>query len=403
MVLHKSLAIGDIHIPYQWSYADATARGAATGFVASDVGKLARQLDNNSLWMLSNHSPIVWKGVSDVLHASTHQNSGGDEVATATAAVNAIPKANASAKLDVGWVPTGSSSTTVCIGDDSRLSNARTPTSHASSHNAGGGDALAIDAVAGTGSLRTLGTAATAACAGNDARLSDARTDSNAIHKTTSAEISALTEKTTLVSTDVFVIEDSAASYAKKKVQVTNLPGGVDTTAIHKATSAEISAMTEKTTPIAADLLVIEDSAASNAKKKVQIGNVLNIIVFGKDYQTAVADARTTTTSATFQNKTTLTTGALTGTYRVAWTAVLDIGTPKVNAEAQLYNTTDSAILGAVQVLYGVDTSDRKNCGGFAEVTFAGAAKTFYIQYRSVNGVATVGIQAAKIELWRVA
>lgn len=42
---------------------------------------------------------------------------------------------------------------------------------HASTHNAGGSDALAIDAAAGTGSLRTLGTAGTAACAGNDARL----------------------------------------------------------------------------------------------------------------------------------------------------------------------------------------------------------------------------------------
>jgi len=42
---------------------------------------------------------------------------------------------------------------------------------HASTHNAGGTDAMAIDAAAATGSLRTLGTAATAACAGNDARL----------------------------------------------------------------------------------------------------------------------------------------------------------------------------------------------------------------------------------------
>jgi len=50
------------------------------------------------------------------------------------------------------------------------------PSAHASSHNAGGGDAMAIDAVAGTGSLRTLGTSATSACAGNDSRLSDART-----------------------------------------------------------------------------------------------------------------------------------------------------------------------------------------------------------------------------------
>lgn len=59
-------------------------------------------------------------------------------------------------------------------------------------------------------------------------------TDSNAIHKTTSAEISGLTEKTTPVSADVFVIEDSAASYAKKKLQVGNLPtgsGGVETKA----------------------------------------------------------------------------------------------------------------------------------------------------------------------------
>lgn len=42
---------------------------------------------------------------------------------------------------------------------------------HASTHNAGGSDAMAIDAAAATGSLRTLGTAATAACAGNDSRL----------------------------------------------------------------------------------------------------------------------------------------------------------------------------------------------------------------------------------------
>ena len=52
----------------------------------------------------------------------------------------------------------------------------RVPSTHATTHNAGGTDALAIDAAAATGSLRTLGTASTAACAGNDARLSDART-----------------------------------------------------------------------------------------------------------------------------------------------------------------------------------------------------------------------------------
>lgn len=46
---------------------------------------------------------------------------------------------------------------------------------HAASHQPGGADAMAVDAAAGTGSLRTLGTGAQQACAGADARLSDAR------------------------------------------------------------------------------------------------------------------------------------------------------------------------------------------------------------------------------------
>lgn len=50
------------------------------------------------------------------------------------------------------------------------------PAAHASTHQPGGSDAMAVDAAAGTGSLRTLGTAGTSAAAGNDSRLSDART-----------------------------------------------------------------------------------------------------------------------------------------------------------------------------------------------------------------------------------
>lgn len=40
-------------------------------------------------------------------HASSHQNGGADEVATATAAANAVPKADASGKLDT-WISDGS-------------------------------------------------------------------------------------------------------------------------------------------------------------------------------------------------------------------------------------------------------------------------------------------------------
>lgn len=48
---------------------------------------------------------------------------------------------------------------------------------------------------------------------------------------------------------------------------------GTDTTAIHDDTAGEISLITEKTAPVAADLIIIEDSAAANVKKRVQLTN----------------------------------------------------------------------------------------------------------------------------------
>jgi hypothetical protein len=55
------------------------------------------------------------------------------------------------------------------------------PSPHAPTHQ-GGTDPLTVDAAAGTGSLRTLGTGSTQACAGGDARLSDPRAPTT--HKT---------------------------------------------------------------------------------------------------------------------------------------------------------------------------------------------------------------------------
>ena len=87
----------------------------------------------------------------------------------------------------------GTSHSTAAYGDDSRFSDARTPTAHAASHNAGGGDALAADAAAGTASLRTLGTGAQQAAAGNDGRLTDTRTPTassvNSTHEANAVEM----------------------------------------------------------------------------------------------------------------------------------------------------------------------------------------------------------------------
>lgn len=50
--------------------------------------------------------------------------------------------------------------------------------------------------------------------------------------------------------------------------------GTSDTDAIHDNVSGEIAAVAEKVSPVSADLVLIEDSAASNAKKRVQVGNL---------------------------------------------------------------------------------------------------------------------------------
>jgi len=60
-----------------------------------------------------------------------------------------------------------------------------------------------------------------------EAQISDlSHDDPTAIHTDASSEISSLTEKASPVGADLIVIEDSAAGNAKKKIQITNLPGG---------------------------------------------------------------------------------------------------------------------------------------------------------------------------------
>jgi hypothetical protein len=54
-------------------------------------------------------------------HAATHQNGGGDEVATATPGANAIPKAGAGGKLAMGFLASGTPDGTRFVRDDGTL------------------------------------------------------------------------------------------------------------------------------------------------------------------------------------------------------------------------------------------------------------------------------------------
>jgi hypothetical protein len=64
MSLHKNLPYTEVHGVYAFTYVNAAARTAATGFTADDVGKLALQTNDNTLWLLTDDSPVTWKDIS---------------------------------------------------------------------------------------------------------------------------------------------------------------------------------------------------------------------------------------------------------------------------------------------------------------------------------------------------
>lgn len=69
---HSDIPLLERHPIHNWEYANAAARTGATGFIASDVSKWAKQLDNGTYWELTATTP-TWAqrtgagaGVGDV-------------------------------------------------------------------------------------------------------------------------------------------------------------------------------------------------------------------------------------------------------------------------------------------------------------------------------------------------
>lgn len=131
--------------------------------------------------------------------------------------------------------------------------------------------------------------------------------------------------------------------------------------------------------------------------------------VYGRNYQRVDVLPRSTTTSAAFVlvPGVTLTTPALTGTYRVAYGCLVDHTLISNKTEVRLRNTTDAVNVPAVADtevprIEPKDTTNRYTVTQSAEVVFTGAAKTFEMQFRQQGG-GTSGVRVAYIEIWRVA
>lgn len=77
---HLEIPLGERHPPHNWEYADTTAREAATGFTADDVGNVALQLDDFSRWTLIDDDPVTWQG--DTSGTTPGGSAGGDLTGT---------------------------------------------------------------------------------------------------------------------------------------------------------------------------------------------------------------------------------------------------------------------------------------------------------------------------------
>lgn len=62
--LHSALTGANIHVPFRFTYANATAREAEAGAVPGDVYCLALQEDDGSLWILTDDDPLTWVPVA---------------------------------------------------------------------------------------------------------------------------------------------------------------------------------------------------------------------------------------------------------------------------------------------------------------------------------------------------
>jgi len=61
---HDEITYDGNHVAHAYEYANAAARTGASGFVAADIGKVARQTDNETFWILTAVTPTWTEATS---------------------------------------------------------------------------------------------------------------------------------------------------------------------------------------------------------------------------------------------------------------------------------------------------------------------------------------------------
>lgn len=205
-------------------------------------------------------------------HAASHQNGGADEISVA--------------------------------GLSGTLADPQTPSAHATSHQNGGGDQISLAGL--TGESATPQPPKAHESSHRDGGADElAHQNLNGAGSNTHAQID-----THLGSTS------NPHSVSKAQVGLGDLTNDIQL----KRAAGDINSFASKALPVDADVVLLEDSEATWAKKKVTRGNLMPL--FGRNEQRAASESESQTTSTTWQQKQKLTTPTLpAGWYAVVFYA----------------------------------------------------------------------------------
>ena len=230
----------------------------------------------------------------------------------------------------------GTSAGTICQGNDSRLTNGRTPTTHAATHATGGGDPVTLDqsqitdlttdlaekvadtrqVIAGTGMSGggalsadvtlnvSYGMSGSTACVGNDARLSNARTPTTHASTHSAGQSDAIT----ITQAQVTSLVSDLALKASTTHAATHATGGTDVLTLGQAQiTGLVSSLAAKalgaTTMTAGTGLTGGGDLSANRSFAVDFGATSTTATVGNDSRLSFLAAGSGASTRTLQNK----------------------------------------------------------------------------------------------------
>ncbi len=424
--LHRHLTQGDIHTIAEWVYADDTARLAATGFVAADLYKMAYQISSGTPWLLTGYSPITWTELAagsspnfDKVQVAVIKSTAGTLAVGTAVYVTSWDQANDRAEVEAAKAD--SATTMPCAGIISVQATDSVE-----------GKAMMLGIIHGVDTSHMVDT--------DPMYLS--HTTAGAITTTpppgpyvTQALGQCLRSNATTGHLGVNILGYRAYQYAVAAADLGVAAAGTSNLAsasdhVHKMPSAaDVGAASTTHAPThksgGADAIKLDELAAPtdvttlNATTSLHGllaklgGGTTNFLradgtwaapsstpIFGSEFQQAVSEAASNTTSTSYVQKLRMTTPSLpSGTYRIGWSYEWRGSSAADDCEYRVSLSAGATIFSAVNI-EPKDPTNYAAISGFIFHTGSGVLN-IDIDYASENGDATY-IRRARLEIWRV-